>query len=145
MSPRKRGKDGRHEEFSWHKLCLVFAKLVINASLPTIAIDKLMDSIAAELYKVGRSEIPSSYIGDLVMVGLKKLNHIAYIRFANVYPAFADIGDLKQELDSLAVRRELTPAHQLPLPPPGTVNFLVGRKRRSKCPKPVGKRTKSLI
>jgi transcriptional repressor NrdR len=68
-----------------------------------------MDNIEAELYKVGKSEVASSYIGDLVMEGLKKLDHIAYIRFASVYREFADIGALKQEVDSLAVRKELTP------------------------------------
>jgi transcriptional repressor NrdR len=68
-----------------------------------------MDNIEAELYKAGKSEVASSYIGDLVMEGLKKLDHIAYIRFASVYREFADIGALKQEVDSLAVRKELTP------------------------------------
>ena len=89
-----------------------------------------MDTIEAELYKGGKREILSSYIGDLVMEGLKKLDHIAYIRFASVYREFADIGDLKQEVDSLAVRRELTPANQLPLPSSEAVNALIGRKRR---------------
>ena len=78
---------------------------------------------------MGKSEVSSSYIGDLVMEGLKKLDHIAYIRFASVYREFADIGALKQEVDSLAVRRELTPVNQLPLPSSEVVNSLVSRKR----------------
>jgi transcriptional repressor NrdR len=49
------------------------------------------------------------------MEGLRKLDHIAYIRFASVYREFADIGDLIEEVDSLAVRREAAPANQLPL------------------------------
>jgi len=69
-----------------------------------------MDNIEAELYKAGKSEVASSYIGDLVMEGLKKLDHIAYIRFASVYREFADIGALKQEVDSLAVRKQLASA-----------------------------------
>jgi hypothetical protein len=103
----------------------VFAKLV-----PTGAIDKFVDTIEAELYKVGQSEVSSSYIGDLVMTGLKKLDHIAYIRFASVYRKFADIGALKQEVDSLAARGELTPANQLPLPSSEAVSPLTGRKGR---------------
>jgi len=98
--------------------------------LPTGAIDKFADTIEAELYKVGKSEVSSSYIGDLVMEGLRKLDHIAYIRFASVYREFADIGALKQEVDSLAVRRELTPVNQLPLPSSEAVNSPAGRKRR---------------
>jgi transcriptional repressor NrdR len=79
---------------------------------------------------MGKREVSSSYIGDLVMEGLRKLDHIAYIRFASVYREFADIGDLKQEVDSLAVRREPPPANQLPLPSSEPGNSLVGRRRR---------------
>jgi len=123
-------KDGRREEFSRDKLSSGIRKACEKRPLPTGAIDKFMDSIEAELYKVGKNEITSSYIGDLVMEGLKKLDHIAYIRFASVYREFADIGDLKQEVDSLAARRELTPVNQLPLLSSEAVNSLIGRKVR---------------
>jgi transcriptional repressor NrdR len=117
-------KDGRREEFSRDKLFLGIRKACEKRPLPTGAIDKFVDTIEAELYKVGKSEVSSSYIGDLVMEGLKKLDHIAYIRFASVYREFADIGALKEEVDSLAVRRELTPTKQLPLPSSEAVNAL---------------------
>ncbi len=123
-------KDGRREEFSRDKLLLGVRKACEKRPLPTGAIDKFADSIEAELYKAGKNEVPTSYIGDLVMEGLKKLDHIAYIRFASVYREFADIGDLKQEVDNLAVRRDVTPANQLPLPSSEAVNSLVSRKRR---------------
>jgi transcriptional repressor NrdR len=123
-------KDGRREEFSRDKLFLGIRKACEKRPLPTGTIDKFVDSIEAELYKAGKSEVSSSYIGDLVMEGLKKLDHIAYIRFASVYREFADIGALKQEVDNLAVRRELTPANQLPLLSPQAVSSLAGRKRR---------------
>ena len=123
-------KDGRREAFSRDKLSSGIRKACEKRPLPTGAIDKFMDSIEAELYKVGKNEIYSSYIGDLVMEGLKKLDHIAYIRFASVYREFADIGDLKQEVDSLAARRELTPVNQLPLLSSEAVNSLIGRKGR---------------
>jgi transcriptional repressor NrdR len=123
-------KDGRREAFSRDKLLLGIRKACEKRPLPTGAIDKLVDAIEAELYKAGKSEVSSSYIGDLVMEGLKKLDHIAYIRFASVYREFADIGDLKQEIDNLAVRRELVSANQLPLPSSEVVNSLVGRNRR---------------
>ncbi|MGQ9546596.1 MAG: transcriptional regulator NrdR [Dehalococcoidia bacterium] len=123
-------KDGRREEFSRDKLLAGIRKACEKRPLPTGAIDKFVDTIESELYKVGKSEVSSSYIGDLVMEGLKRLDHIAYIRFASVYREFADIGDLKQEVDSLAIPRELPPANQLPLPCSKAVNSLVGRKRR---------------
>jgi transcriptional repressor NrdR len=123
-------KDGRCEEFNRDKLFSGIRKACEKRPLPTGAIDKFVDAIEAELYRVGKREVSSSYIGDLVMEGLKKLDHIAYIRFASVYREFADITDLKQEVDSLAVRRELTPANQLPLPSSEAVNSVAGRKGR---------------
>jgi transcriptional repressor NrdR len=123
-------KDGRREGFSRDKLLLGICKACEKRPLPTGAIDKFVDSIEAELYKAGKSEVSSSYIGDLVMDGLRKLDHIAYIRFASVYREFADIGDLKLEVDRLAGRREVTPANQLPLPSSDAEKSLAGRKRR---------------
>ena len=122
-------KDGRREGFSRDKLRQGIRKACEKRPLPTGAIDKFVENIEAELYNVGRNEVSSSYIGDLVMEGLKKLDHIAYIRFASVYREFADIGALKQEVDSLAVRRELTPTNQLPLPSSETVSSVTGRRR----------------
>ncbi|UCD22304.1 MAG: transcriptional repressor NrdR [Chloroflexota bacterium] len=123
-------KDGRREEFSRDKLLSGIHKACEKRPLPTGAIDKFIDTIEAELYKVGKREVSSSYIGDLVMEGLKKLDHIAYIRFASVYREFADITDLKLEVDSLAIRKELTPENQLPLLSSEVVNSVAGRKGR---------------
>ena len=123
-------KDGRREEFSRDKLLSGIHKACEKRPLPTGAVDKFVDTIEAELYKVGKNEVSSSYIGDLVMEGLRKLDHIAYIRFASVYREFADIGDLKLEVDSLAIRRELTPENQLPLLSSEAVNSVAGRKGR---------------
>jgi transcriptional repressor NrdR len=123
-------KDGRRERFSRDKLLMGIRKACEKRPLPAGAIDKFVDTVEAELYRVGKSEVSSSYIGDLVMGGLRKLDHIAYIRFASVYREFADIGDLIEEVDSLAVRREATPANQLPLVSSDAVNSLVDHKRR---------------
>lgn len=123
-------KDGRREEFSRDKLLSGIHKACEKRPLPTGAIDKFIDTIEAELYKVGKREVSSSHIGDLVMEGLKKLDHIAYIRFASVYREFADITDLKLEVDSLAIRKELTPENQLPLLSSEVVNSVAGRKGR---------------
>ena len=115
-------KDERREEFNRDKLSLGIRKACEKRPLPTGAIDKLIDNIEAELYHLGKAEVPSSLIGDLVMEALKKLDHIAYIRFASVYREFADIGDLKQEVDHLAEGGAVTPANQLPLLPSEAVS-----------------------
>ena len=66
-------------------------------------LDQLLNSIRqeTELYQLGKAEVTSYIIGDIVMERLMELDYIAYIRFASVYRDFSDITDLKQEVDTL--------------------------------------------
>ena len=95
-------KDERREEFSREKLLSGIRKACEKRPLPSGTVDKLVDEIEAELYTLGKMEIPGRVVGDLVMEGLKKLDKIAYIRFASVYREFADITALKEVVDTLA-------------------------------------------
>lgn len=112
-------KDQRREEFNKDKLLTGLRKACEKRPLPTGAIDKLADDIEVELYRMGKAEIPSTVIGDMVMERLKKLDYIAYIRFASVYRQFTDITVLKQEIDNLVNGEEKVPrlTSQLPLLP----------------------------
>lgn len=94
-------KDRRREEFSKDKLLAGIRKACEKRPLPAGSVDRLADDIEAELYRLGRAEIASAAIGDMVMARLRRLDNIAYIRFASVYRDFADITDLKQEVDTL--------------------------------------------
>lgn len=113
-------KDGRREEFQREKLLTGFRKACEKRPLPAGTLEKTVDEIESELYQMGRAEVPSSRIGDMVMERLKTLDHIAYIRFASIYRQFTDLATLKREVDSLSVPAG-RPA-QLPLipasPPP---------------------------
>ncbi len=110
-------KDQRREEFDKNKLLTGIRKACEKRPLPTGTVDKLADDIEAELYRQGKAEIPSAFIGDMVMEKLKNLDYIAYIRFASVYREFTDITALKQEIDSLVggETRPSRPTTQLPL------------------------------
>jgi len=112
-------KDERREEFSQHKLLTGIRKACEKRPLPTGTVDKLADDIEAELYHLGKAEIPGAVIGDMVMERLKSLDYIAYIRFASVYREFTDITALKQEVDTLlnAEAKASPPTSQLPLLP----------------------------
>ena len=126
-------KDQRREEFSKDKLLTGIRKACEKRPLPTGTVDKLADDIEAELYRQGKAEIPSAVIGDMVMEGLKNLDHIAYIRFASVYRDFTDITVLKREIDTLVSDEiEVTrPAGQLPLLSAEELDTVAkGRKRR---------------
>jgi transcriptional repressor NrdR len=122
-------KDGRREEYNRNKLYAGVRKACEKRPLPTGAVDKLVDGIEADIYKTGKVEIPSTVIGDLVIEGLKKLDHIAYIRFASIYREFTDITELKKEIDNLTEKE--VPTNQLPLLPAGAVNSLMRKRRRS--------------
>jgi len=110
-------KDERREEFSREKLLTGIRKACEKRPLPSGAVDKVADDIEVELYRSGKTEIPSAVIGDMVMEKLKKLDHIAYIRFASVYREFTDITTLKQVVDTLVSGEPeaIPPASQLPL------------------------------
>jgi len=94
-------KDQRREEFNRSKLLIGIRKACEKRPLPTGTVDKLADDIEAELYRLGKAEIPGAVIGDMVMEKLRDLDHVAYIRFASVYREFTDITALKQEVDNL--------------------------------------------
>ena len=85
--------------------------------LPTGAVEKVVNEIESELYNLGKTEVPSTLIGDLVMTKLKDLDYIAYIRFASVYREFADIRALKEAVDNLVVTQKNHLPGQLPLIP----------------------------
>ncbi len=121
-------KDERREEYDRNKLQAGIRRACEKRPLPTGAIDKLVDEIEAELYGLGRAEIPTTLIGDMVMARLKKLDHIAYIRFASVYRDFADITELKREVDTLVDGRGSPPPNQLPLLPEG-LTVRIARRR----------------
>ncbi len=108
-------KDQRREEFSREKLLGGLHRACEKRPLPTGAIDKAAQDIEAQLYQMGKAEIPSSAIGDMVMEKLKALDYIAFIRYASVYREFADITALKQAVDSLVDEPAGANPAQLPL------------------------------
>lgn len=127
-------KDGRREVFSRDKLSSGIRKSCEKRPLLTGAIDKLIDDVEAELYKTGKTEFPSSLIGDQVMERLRKLDHIAYIRFASVYREFADITTLQKAVDTLVGGEAgmSRPISQLPLLPTEQLGEPSRSQRRSR-------------
>ena len=114
-------KDGRREEYDRDKILTGIRKACEKRPLESTAIDRLVDDVEAELFQMGRTEIPSRVIGDRAMARLKGLDKIAYIRFASVYRDFSDISTLKEEVDTLASQPPAPSADQLPLIPPEVV------------------------
>jgi transcriptional repressor NrdR len=125
-------KDERREEFNRDKLLAGIRKACEKRPLPSGAVDKVADDIEVELYRLGKVEIPSTIIGDMVMERLKGLDHIAYIRFASVYREFADITALKEVVDTLVDDESAVshPTSQLPLLSAEKLNELAKERKR---------------
>ncbi len=126
-------KDKRREAFDKGKLLNGIRKAFEKRPVTARIIDQVADDIEAELYKQGKQEVSSTVIGDMVRANLRKIDHIAYIRFASVYRDFADITRLKQEVDNLARgESKAVPSAQLPLLPESELEVAVqaGRGKR---------------
>ena len=125
-------KDERREEFNRDKLLTGLRKACEKRPLPTGTVEKLADDIEADLFQLGKAEISTAIIGDMVMERLKSLDHIAYIRFASVYREFTDITALKQEIDTLVGSESSVslPTSQLPLLPDDRLERLAGIHKR---------------
>ncbi len=125
-------KDQRREEFNKDKLLAGIRKACEKRPLPTGTIDRIADDIETGIYSLGKAEIPSSLIGDMVMDRLKKLDYIAYIRFASVYRQFTDITALKHEIESLMDDKEkpISRTSQLPLIPGDEIETAGAKRRR---------------
>mgnify|MGYP001568898095 CR=1 FL=1 len=94
-------KDGRREQFERTKLENGINRAFEKRPVPKEKIEKMINEIEEILRKKGRKEVKSSFIGELVIKKIKKLDNVAYIRFASVYRDFKDIKDFKNELKGL--------------------------------------------
>jgi transcriptional repressor NrdR len=108
-------KDGRREPFSRQKILQGLQKACEKRPLEAAAIARIADAIEARIQQEGLVEVPASLIGEWAMEGLRDLDQIAYVRFASVYRAFADVGALREMLDEFEAGGARPPREQLPL------------------------------
>ena len=94
-------KDGRRIEFERAKLLGSFKLALRKRPVSTEQIDNAVERIEEKLLNLGLREVPSSRIGELVMRELKKLDKVAYVRFASVYRSFEDVDEFKTVVDEI--------------------------------------------
>ncbi|CAN7648191.1 NrdR family transcriptional regulator [Acidovorax sp. Leaf76] len=94
-------KDGRRIEYERGKLQGSFNLALRKRPVSTTQIDSAIERIEEKLLNLGQREIMSARIGELVMRELKKLDKVAYIRFASVYRSFEDIDDFRAMVDEV--------------------------------------------
>ena len=94
-------KDGRRIEYDASKLRASFALALRKRPVSTEQVGSAIERIEEKLLNLGQREIPSQRVGELVMRELKKLDKVAYIRFASVYRSFEDIDEFKTLVDEV--------------------------------------------
>jgi transcriptional repressor NrdR len=94
-------QDGTREEFDREKLIRGIRISCAKRPVSAADIERLVGEIEATLQTMGKSEVSSRIVGDMVMAGLKELDHIAYIRYAIVYLGFDDLKAVRDEIDRL--------------------------------------------
>ena len=77
------------------------ARAVSKTMISAEQVDDLVDAIESELAQFGKREVSSSFLGELALTRLRKLDQVAYVRFASVYRQFRSVEDFIQELKTL--------------------------------------------
>jgi transcriptional repressor NrdR len=94
-------RDGRYETFDRKKLITGIDKACEKRPVSREAIERTVNEMIDELVKQYGDEIPTKAIGDKIMVHLRRLDEVAYVRFASVYRKFRDIKEFVNEVQSL--------------------------------------------
>ena len=94
-------KDGTRERFERQKLVAGLLKACEKRPVSAAALEAVADRVEVTLQERPEKEIPTAAIGAFVMEELKKLDKVAYVRFASVYRQFGDIGEFMSELKDL--------------------------------------------
>jgi transcriptional repressor NrdR len=94
-------KDGTRERFERQKLVAGLLKACEKRPVSVAAIEDVADRVEAMLQERPEKEIATAEVGAFVMHELKRLDKVAYVRFASVYRHFRDIGEFMSELKDL--------------------------------------------
>ena len=94
-------KDGRRIEYDRSKISGSMNLALRKRPVSTEQVDSAIERIEEKLLNLGQREVASSRMGELVMRELKKLDKVAYVRFASVYRSFEDIDEFRALVDEV--------------------------------------------
>lgn len=94
-------KDGSRQPFDSQKLLRGLLKACEKRPIPVSKLEEIVEEIETKLQESLDKEIKASEIGQLVVKKLKRLDKVAYVRFASVYRDFKDVLEFKEELETL--------------------------------------------
>jgi transcriptional repressor NrdR len=120
-------KDNTRVPYSRDKLQKGIAVACTKRPVPADRIEEAVNEIESQLFGLGTSEVSTTAIGELVMQKLRELDEVAYIRFASVYRNFADLEEMREEMEGLT--GSVQPVDMLPAP--GSIEP-VSKERKSR-------------
>ncbi len=94
-------QDGTRETFNRDKLLRGIQIACAKRPVSAADIERLVGEVEASLQSRGKAEVSSRVVGDLIIEGLKKLDQVAYIRYAIVYLGLDDLRSIREEIDRL--------------------------------------------
>ena len=98
-------KDGSRVPFDREKIKSGLEKSCYKRPISDEQMEVIISDIEASLYEQFDREVPSREIGEKVMESLRKIDHVAFVRFASVYREFQDVNDFVEELEPLRADR----------------------------------------
>mgnify|MGYP001398967736 FL=1 len=101
LMPRVVKRDGSREPFDEHKLRAGLQRALEKRPVSVEAVEAAIGAIKRDLQSAGEREVPSRAIGEKVMEQLRRLDDVAFVRFASVYRRFQDLSEFRAELDRL--------------------------------------------
>lgn len=111
-------KNGSRTDYDRDKLKASMMLALRKRPVTTESVDGALDRIEERLVSLGEREVPTDRVGELVMRELKKLDKVAYIRFASVYRNFEDVQEFSDAI--LEVKRPRTTTTRKPRSPAGS-------------------------
>ena len=99
-------KDGRREPFDRQKVLGGLRKACDKRAVPLDRLEAVVDAIERDLIDSGDKEVSTEAVGEKIMTELRKVDEIAYVRFASVYRSFRDIEEFRAELENITRARK---------------------------------------
>ena len=97
-------KDGRREQYSRDKILTGLRRACEKRPVSEAQMEDVVASIERELFTRGENEVSGAMIGEKLMEALKRVDEIAYVRFASVYRDFRDVASFRAELEDLLAK-----------------------------------------
>ncbi|HJL05284.1 MAG TPA: transcriptional regulator NrdR [Polyangiaceae bacterium LLY-WYZ-15_(1-7)] len=106
-------KDGRRQPFDRDKILAGLRRSCAKRDISAEALERVVDNVQRAMVERGKPEVPSTFLGRMVLEQLEDLDAVAYVRFASVYREFQDVEEFVRELERLRTGADSEPPEEL--------------------------------